>query len=97
MRKKLLTLLALIGLAGWTIPVHAQVLKGSKEETTKASTKNAKAKKGAAPATSDAAEASATKKGASTTKNKGQEGAAKKNAAATKKGADKKMGEAPTK
>lgn len=97
MRKKLVTLLALIGLAGWAAPVHAQVLKGSKEKTNKASIKKANDKKGVAPAASEAANVNATKKSASTTKNKGQEGAARKNAAATQKGANKKMEQAKTK
>lgn len=56
MRKQLLALLSMIGLAGWTVPAHAQVLKGSKEATKKASTvKQAKAKKETATAASHAA------------------------------------------
>lgn len=56
MRKTLLALLSMIGLAGWSVPAHAQVLKGSKEATKKASTvKQAKVKKENAAAANHAA------------------------------------------
>lgn len=86
MRKQLLALLSMVGLAGSTVPAQAQILKGSKEDSTKkASTvKNAKSKqetKAAAVQATDkhkkgAAEAEAAKTAGHIKMNKTEAGAA---------------------